>query len=99
VEDVGAHDVHAGGEQLFVEACAACHGPDAAGVENLGNSLIASDFVRSLNDTELLQFIRTGRGLESPENTTGLVMPPSGGRPDLTDAQLNEIIAFIRARQ
>jgi disulfide bond formation protein DsbB/mono/diheme cytochrome c family protein len=99
VEDIGAHEGHAAGEQIFREACAACHGQNAEGVPNLGNSLIGNEFVRSLNDTELLQFIRNGRGLESPENTTGLVMPPSGGRPDLSDAQLNEIIVFLRSKQ
>lgn len=90
---------HAAGQQLFTEACAACHGQNAEGVANLGNTLVANDFVRSLNDTELLQFIREGRGLESPENSTGLVMPPSGGRPDLSDAQLNDVIEFLRAKQ
>ncbi|MGL4649880.1 MAG: disulfide oxidoreductase, partial [Caldilineaceae bacterium] len=79
--DLGA-EPPAGGEALFREACAACHGLNAEGVPNLGNTLVASEFIRGLNDTELLQYIREGRDLNSPENTTGLVMPPSGGRPD-----------------
>lgn len=98
-EDVGEADPVAAGHALFVQACAACHGQDAEGVTNLGNNLQASDFVRGLNDTELLQFIRTGRDLNSAENTSGLVMPPSGGRPDLTDAQMAEIIKFVRTKQ
>jgi disulfide bond formation protein DsbB len=99
VEDVGEGDATAAGHQLFLEACAACHGQNAEGVANLGNDLRASDFIRGLNDTELLQFIRSGRDLNSPENTTGLVMPASGGRPDLTDAQMNEIILYLRSKQ
>jgi disulfide bond formation protein DsbB len=87
------------GATLFMEACAACHGQNAEGVPNLGNTLIDNTFIQSLNDTELLQFIHTGRDLNSPENTTGLVMPPSGGRPDLGDAQMNRIIAYLRALQ
>ena len=49
-------------------------------------------------DAELLAVVRTGRDLTDPENTTGLVMPPSGGRPDLSDQDLLSIIAFIRAQ-
>lgn len=99
VEDAGEGDAVSSGHALFVQACAACHGQNAEGVPNLGNDLQASEFMRSLNDTELLQFIRTGRDLNSAENTSGLVMPPSGGRPDLTDAQMNEMILYLRSKQ
>ncbi len=87
------------GLTLYREACAACHGQNAEGVPNLGNTLVNNAFIQSLNDTELLQFIRTGRDLNSPENTTGLVMPASGGRPDLDDVQMGTIIAYLRAQQ
>jgi disulfide bond formation protein DsbB/mono/diheme cytochrome c family protein len=86
------------GGQLYRESCAACHGIDANGVVNLGNQLAGSDFVNDKTDAELLALIREGRDLSHPENTTGLVMPPSGGRPDLSDQQLLSIIAFIRAQ-
>ncbi len=86
------------GQQLYAEACATCHGQQREGVPNLGNALVANQFVGSLNDEQLLSFLRTGRGLDSPENTTGLVMPPSGGRPDFTDAQMMSIIAYLRAQ-
>ena len=36
--------------------------------------------------------------LSDPENTTGLVMPPSGGRPDLSDQDFLAIIAHLRAQ-
>ena len=86
------------GGQLFRESCAACHGIDARGVTNLGNQLAGSEFVNGKTDAELLAVIRKGRDLSDPENTTGLVMPPSGGRPDLSDQDLLSIIAFIRAQ-
>ncbi len=86
------------GGQLFRESCAACHGIDAKGVANLGNQLAGSDFVNGKTDAELLAVVRAGRDLTSPDNTTGLVMPPSGGRPDLSDQDLLSIIAFIRAQ-
>jgi disulfide bond formation protein DsbB len=87
------------GEALYREACAACHGLNAEGVPNLGNALVGNEFIRGLSDIELLQFIRNGRDLNSPENTSGLVMPPSGGRPDLTDAEMQLIIDYLRAKQ
>lgn len=86
------------GGQLYRESCAACHGIDAKGVANLGNQLAGSDYVNGKTDAELLAVIRDGRDLGHPENTTGLVMPPSGGRPDLSDQDLLSIIAFIRAQ-
>ncbi len=87
------------GYTTYREACAACHGVNAEGVPDLGNVLVENTFIQSLTDIELLQFIRTGRDLNSPENTTGLVMPPSGGRPDLDDAHMNAVIAYLRAQQ
>lgn len=97
------HTAHSGtdldrGGQLYRESCAACHGIDARGVVNLGNQLAGSDYLNSKTDAELLTVIREGRDLNHPENTTGLVMPPSGGRPDLSDQDLLSIIAFIRAQ-
>lgn len=86
------------GYKLYVEACAACHGQQAEGVPNLGNMLTDNQFIQSLDDEQLLAFIRSGRGLDSPENTSGLVMPPSGGRPDLNDQQMLAIIAYLRAK-
>jgi disulfide bond formation protein DsbB len=86
------------GDQLYRESCAACHGIDAKGVANLGNQLAGSDYVNGKTDAELLAAIREGRDLTHPENTTGLVMPPSGGRPDLSDEDLLAIIAFVRSQ-
>lgn len=84
------------GEQLYLQSCAACHGMDGMGVANLGNQLRGSDFFASNTDEQLLAVIRKGRELNDPENTTGLVMPPSGGRPDLSDADILAIIAYLR---
>jgi len=86
------------GEQLYLQACAACHGVDARGVVNLGNTLVDSEFVAGVTDAELLTMIRAGRDLADPANMTGLVMPPSGGRPDLSDEDMLAMIAFIRSK-
>ncbi|MBE2194847.1 MAG: c-type cytochrome [Anaerolinea sp.] len=84
------------GERLFV-ACGACHGANAKGIPNLGKDLTASEFVTGLSDAELLTFIKTGRPIWDPLNTTGIDMPPKGGNPALSDDDILAIIAYIRS--
>ncbi len=84
------------GQQQFM-LCAACHGPDGHGIPNLGKDLIASDFVHSQTDEELLTFIKTGRPIWDPLNTTGIDMPPKGGNPAMTDDDILAVIAYIRS--
>lgn len=84
------------GEQLYLQSCAACHGMDGLGVTNLGNQLRNSEFLANNTDADVLAVIRQGRELNDPLNTTGLVMPPSGGRPDLSDADILAIIQYMR---
>lgn len=94
---VDATGATAAGEQLYLEACAACHGQHGEGIANLGNTLVDSTFVQDSTDAEVLAFIRTGRDVTDPENQSGLAMPPSGGRPDLSDAELLVIVHFLRS--
>lgn len=82
---------------IYSSTCAACHGFDAHGIPGLGKDLITSPFVHSLSDADLLQFVITGRDSSSPDNTTGIPMPSRGGNPSLTDAQILDIIAYIRS--
>lgn len=84
------------GEQLYLQSCAACHGIDGLGVANLGNQLRNSDFLAENTDEQVLAITRQGRELNDPANTSGLVMPPSGGRPDLSDADILAIIQYLR---
>lgn len=86
----------ASGESLYV-TCAACHGPDATGVEGLGKSLIGSEFVNSNSDADLIEFLKVGRPTSDPLNTTGVDMPPKGGNPSLDDGDLLDIVAFLRS--
>jgi disulfide bond formation protein DsbB len=85
------------GKQLFEQACAACHGPEGEGVANLGVSLTDSELVMAHEAPEVIETIRAGRMPDNPENSSGGVMPPSGGRPDLSDEQLLSIIAYLRS--
>jgi hypothetical protein len=50
-------------------------------------------------DAELLEFVKTGRPVGDPLNTTGVDMPPKGGNPALSDVQILDIIAHIRTLQ
>jgi disulfide bond formation protein DsbB/cytochrome c5 len=84
------------GARLYGEACAACHGPAGEGVPNLGSALADAPLLETGADTELLEFIRRGRPADDPANQTGRAMPPSGGRPDLTDEEILEIIHYLR---
>jgi disulfide bond formation protein DsbB len=85
------------GQTLFIGTCSACHGPDATGVVGLGKNLTTSTFVAERTDAEMIAFIQTGRPASDPLNTTGVDMPPRGGNPALTDANLADIIAFLRS--
>jgi disulfide bond formation protein DsbB len=85
------------GKQLFLTTCSACHGPEGKGVQGLGKDMTHSEFIAQLSDEELLAFIKVGRPVGDPLNTTGVMMPPKGGNPALTDEQLIDVIAFIRS--
>ena len=94
-ESVASGDPEAG-EELYQQNCSSCHGEDAKGLPNLGRDLTTSEFVHSNSDQELLAFVKEGRSIDDPDNTTGVAMPPKGGNPALTDDQLLDIIAYIR---
>jgi cytochrome c len=87
------------GEELFNQTCIACHGPGGIGIENLGKDMTTSEFISSQSDSELLDFIKVGRPIGDPANTTGVDMPPKGGNPAFSDSDLADIIAYIRTLQ
>jgi len=86
----------AAGETMFQSTCSACHGPDAKGLPNLGKDMTTSEFISGSSDAELLAFIKVGRSVSDPANTTNVDMPPKGGNPALSDEDLADIIAFMR---
>jgi disulfide bond formation protein DsbB len=84
------------GQTLFAQSCSACHGADAKGLPGLGKDMTTSVFIKDQNDQQLIDFIKRGRPVSDPANTTKVDMPPKGGNPALTDAQLADIVAYIR---
>jgi mono/diheme cytochrome c family protein len=84
------------GRDEFVTYCSACHGPDAKGMPHLGKNLVTSQFFGSKTDAELIAYVKRGRPVNDPLNTTGVPMPPKGGNPALQDQQIADIIAYVR---
>ena len=87
------------GETLFQSTCSACHGPDGKGLPNLGKDFTGSEFVKGQSDDELVAFIKVGRPVSDPANTTNVDMPPKGGNPALSDQDLIDVVAYIRTLQ
>lgn len=84
------------GKTHYDSVCVACHGTDATGLPNLGKDLTNSEFTQGLTDEELVEFIKMGRSVSDPANTTGVDMPPKGGNPALSDQDLYDIVAYLR---
>ena len=87
---------YARGQQLYGMACTACHGPDGRGVYGLGKDLVKSRFTRQLDDAQLAAFIIAGRAADDLANTTRVPMPPKGGRPDFSDANVADVVTYLR---
>lgn len=84
------------GEAKYEQVCITCHGPGGEGVQGLGKPFTTSEFVTSTDDEALLAFVKIGRPISDPANTTGVDMPPKGGNPALSDEDVLNIIAYIR---
>ncbi len=87
------------GESVFLGTCIKCHGKDATGIEGSGTNLTISEFVKAHTDAELVEYIKTGRAMNDALNTTGIAMPPYGANPMLTDQDLADVVAYLRAVQ
>jgi mono/diheme cytochrome c family protein len=95
----GASPELAEGHQLFKGTCAICHGPDGGGMPALGKDLHGNAFTQGLSDQELVEFLKEGRSATDPLNERGVEMPPMGGNPTLTDADMLKIVGYIRSLQ
>lgn len=87
----------ANGEALYNGSCIACHGPEGSGVQGLGLPWVGSEFITSSTDDELVEFLKVGRAADDPANVTGIAMLPRGGNPSLTDDDLVDLVAYMRA--
>lgn len=87
------------GRAIFATVCSTCHGPDGRGMRGLGRDLTHSLFVCEQRDPALAAFIAKGRTASDPLNLTKVEMPPRGGRPDMTDENLSQVVAYLRGLQ
>ena len=90
--------VLAPGEEVYAITCAPCHGEDGRGVPGLGSSLIGGEFAEG-SDDDARRAIIEGEDATDPRNVTGVAMPPLGGNPRITDAQVEDVIAYLRGLQ
>lgn len=76
------------GPALFKQKCAPCHGADGKGDTSMGKALkvrdLSSDDVQNQSDAELTEITENGKNK----------MPAYKGK--LTDAQIKDLVAFVR---
>ena len=84
------------GLELYQGTCVVCHGPNGEGIAGLGKPWVGSQFINERTDAEMLAFLLVGRLIDDPLNTTGIAMLPKGGNPNLTEADLLDLIAYMR---
>jgi mono/diheme cytochrome c family protein len=80
------------GADTYKAKCAVCHGPDGLGNTLIGKNLKAASFkdpaVVKAPDAELIAVVKNGKGK----------MPASIGAK-LTDAQIKDVVAYVRTLQ
>lgn len=65
----------------------------------MGESLVPSSYIADESDDDLVAFIIEGRPIDHPDNITGVAMLPRGGNPSLSDQDIANIVAYIKAQQ
>lgn len=80
------------GREIYASSCVACHGPDGQGALPGVPDLTAFEWPSAADDAALLKRVR--EGFQSPASP--LAMPPRGGNPALTDADLKSVLAYMK---
>lgn len=86
------------GGALYREACAACHGSQGEGQDGAAPALVGTEFTLNKSNQEWIDYVREGRLASHPDNKSALDMPPSGGRADLSDDELQAILSYLRTK-
>jgi cytochrome c5 len=76
------------GKEIYQGACFACHGTGAAGAPKLGDTADWAPRIAQGSETLLQHAINGYQGQKG-------VMPPKGGRVDLSDADVTAAIAYM----
>ena len=84
------------GREVFAYFCADCHGLDARGVPGRGLDLVRSDFVRGLSDADLAEFVRRGRAIDDPANTSGQAMLGMRSFAAFEEEHYPQVVEYLR---
>jgi cytochrome c5 len=76
------------GERVFKQVCKACHGTGAGGAPRLGNPDQWKSRVTQGNEQLYRQAITGFKGAHG-------IMPPRGGKPDLTDEEVRAAVDYM----
>jgi disulfide bond formation protein DsbB len=87
------------GAPIYSGTCAPCHGMALQGIGGLGAQLLPNEYVATTNEADLAAFLAVGLAADDPANTQGIAMPPRGGNPTLSDQDLRNVAAYIKAQQ
>lgn len=79
------------GEQVYNQACFACHGPGVGGAPKLGDVAGWAPRIRQGKAT------LNKHAIEGYQGTAGY-MPPKGGRVDLSDDEIAGAVAFMAGK-
>jgi len=86
-------DAVATGKAVYSQTCFACHGTNGKGAIPGVADLTDAKGALSKSDEELIKSIT--EGLQTPG--AALAMPPLGGNPALTEADVKAVLAYLRA--
>lgn len=84
------------GAKSYAATCAACHGVNGVGIPQVAPALRHTEFMSASPDAAVQAVIVIGRMADDPASATGRAMPARGGNPFLTDADVANIIAYLR---
>lgn len=91
-DDGADNDVEAG-KAIYSQTCIACHGANGKGAIPGVADLTQSGGALAKSDEALIQSITEGmQSAGSP-----LAMPPKGGNPALSEADIKAVLAYLRA--
>lgn len=82
------------GDVVYAQTCVACHGVDGRGTVPGAPNFTSPSGPLSKPDDVLLQHMTNG--FQSPNSP--MAMPPMGGNPTLTEADMRAVLAYLRER-
>lgn len=83
----------ASGQEIYARGCLACHGSDGTGSLPGVPDLTDPSGALSQDSAVLLEHVKAG--VQRPQSP--MAMPPRGGDPSLTDADLEATLDYMRS--